>query len=139
MLHTNLTFIEQQTSDGKVKILQRFDCSGCGDVHTTAVTPQDGYITGLTGRKLLIPADWQNPTDKFRVGVKNAFDLYPQKVKERIKAYYKEKKWDEGHRKATAEATREMSLFQNKLTNGQLSYLSFGFRYIAFHYSAISK
>lgn len=43
------------TSDGKPKIIGRFDCSGAGDVDTSTVVQADeGYITGLTGRKLKV-------------------------------------------------------------------------------------
>ncbi|VEN47894.1 unnamed protein product, partial [Callosobruchus maculatus] len=42
----------QQTIDGKIKIIERFDCSGCGDVNTVSITPKEGYIETLTGKKL---------------------------------------------------------------------------------------
>lgn len=43
------------TSDGKPKIIERFDCSGAGDVDTSKVVQApDGYINGLTGRKLKV-------------------------------------------------------------------------------------
>lgn len=45
----------QVTSDGKPKIIERFDCSGAGDVDTSKVVQApDGYILGLTGRKLKV-------------------------------------------------------------------------------------
>lgn len=51
--NTNIFF--KTTSDGKVKVIHRFDCSGCGDVNTTTIVqPTDGYITGITGRKLKV-------------------------------------------------------------------------------------
>ena len=35
------------TSDGKVKLIERFDCSGAGDVNTsTIVEAKNGEITG---------------------------------------------------------------------------------------------
>lgn len=43
------------TSDGKTKIIERFDCSGSGDVDTSKVVQApDGYINGITGRKLKV-------------------------------------------------------------------------------------
>lgn len=45
----------QITSDGKVKVVERFDCSGCGDVSTNVIVqPEDGYITSLTKKKLKV-------------------------------------------------------------------------------------
>lgn len=37
-------------------MIERFDCSGCGDVDTSkkvTATP-DGFITGLSGRKIKV-------------------------------------------------------------------------------------
>lgn len=44
------------TSDGKTKIIARYDCSGAGDVDTSSVvkTDAEGFITGLSGRKLKV-------------------------------------------------------------------------------------
>lgn len=44
------------TSTGETKVIERFDCSGCGDVDTSTVITKvvDGTITGLTGRKLTV-------------------------------------------------------------------------------------
>ena len=45
----------QKTSDGKPKIIERYDCSGAGDVDTSKVVQApDGYITGISGRKLKV-------------------------------------------------------------------------------------
>ncbi len=38
-----------------MKIIEMMDASGAGDVDTsTVVTVEDGYIKGLTGRKLMV-------------------------------------------------------------------------------------
>jgi hypothetical protein len=43
------------TSEGKPKVIERFDCSGAGDVDTsTVVQVKDGEIQGLSGRKLKV-------------------------------------------------------------------------------------
>lgn len=108
----------QKTSTGKVKVIERFDCSGCGDVNTsTVVKPEDGYITGLTGRRMKIPNDWKNPNGTYRIGVKNAFDLYPDRLKDRIKAEYKKKQWDEGHRKTVSDLNRKLAKFESQQQN----------------------
>lgn len=48
-------FVLQETSEGKPKVIERFDCSGAGDVDTSAVVKaKDGEIQGLSGRKLKV-------------------------------------------------------------------------------------
>lgn len=45
----------QVTSEGKPKVIARYDCSGAGDVDTsTVVTPEDNSIKGLSGRTLKV-------------------------------------------------------------------------------------
>ncbi|XP_050313767.1 tripeptidyl-peptidase 2 isoform X2 [Anthonomus grandis grandis] len=106
----------QKTSDGKIKVIERFDCSGCGDVDTkTIVEPDDeGYITGLTGRKMRIPNNWNNPSGTFRIGVKNAFDLYPERLRDRVKGEYKKKNWKEGQRNVLSNLWRDLSQLEDK-------------------------
>ncbi|XP_065343517.1 tripeptidyl-peptidase 2 isoform X3 [Cloeon dipterum] len=105
----------QVTSDGKPKVIERIDCSGAGDVDTsTVVKANDGAILGLTGRKLRIPKDWKNPTGEYHIGVKNAFELYPSKLRERIEKERKERRWDPGHKSAQAEAARKLQEFEAK-------------------------
>lgn len=101
----------QVTSEGKTKIIERFDCTGNGDVDTsTVVKTVDGYLTGLTGRRLKIPASWSNPTGEYHLGVKNAYTLYPKKCKERIESLRKKRRWDDHHKTALTEATRELNV-----------------------------
>ncbi|XP_014208208.1 tripeptidyl-peptidase 2 isoform X2 [Copidosoma floridanum] len=105
----------QVTSDGKPKVIERFDCSGFGDVDTSKVVKSiDGYITGLTGRRLKIPGSWNNPSGEFRVGVKNAYQLYPAKLRERIEPSRKKKLWEEGYKNSLVEATRQLQEFESK-------------------------
>lgn len=43
------------TSEGKPKVIARYDCSGAGDVDTsTVVTPEGNEIKGLSGRTLIV-------------------------------------------------------------------------------------
>lgn len=134
------------TSDGKPKIIARFDCSGNGDVDTsTIVHSEEGYIFGLTGRKLKVticcasfgiltflasiclqvltllfdycvlqlPFNWKNPSGEYHIGVKEAYPLYPAKLREKIIAERKKKYWDDGHKAALAEATRKLQVLNN--------------------------
>jgi tripeptidyl-peptidase-2 len=102
----------QVTSDGKPKIIDRIDGSGAGDVDTSTVVETkmvDGVKTvqGLTGRTLKVPNDWKNPSGKWNVGVKNAFDLYPRGLKDDMIARRQEKYWDSGHKRSQAEALKK--------------------------------
>ncbi|KAJ8670647.1 hypothetical protein QAD02_001906 [Eretmocerus hayati] len=105
----------QVTSDGKPKIIERFDCSGLGDVDTSKVVKSiDGYLTGITGRRFKIPAKWNNPSGEFHLGVKSAYSLYPAKLRERIEQSRKKRLWDEGHKTALVDATRALQDFETK-------------------------
>ncbi|KAG0329317.1 tripeptidyl-peptidase II Tpp2 [Dissophora globulifera] len=81
----------QITSDGKPKVIEIVDCSGSGDIPTTTIVKptdnEDGdrVITGLTGRKLRLSKHWKNPTGEYRLGLKRAYDLFPEDLKGRIK------------------------------------------------------
>ncbi|XP_037509766.1 tripeptidyl-peptidase 2 [Rhipicephalus sanguineus] len=99
----------QVTSDGKPKIVDMMDASGAGDVDTSKVVEvQDGFITGLSGRKLKIPESWSNPSGKFHVGIKCAHELYPKCLKERVQKAYKEREWSPSHGPAQAKASRNL-------------------------------
>ncbi|CAH0592745.1 unnamed protein product [Chrysodeixis includens] len=107
------------TSTGETKVIERFDCSGCGDVDTSTVIRKvtDGCITGLTGRKLKIPELWKNPTGSWRVGVLHPFSLYPSKLKERIQEHRKEHAWDVGYKPAFAEANKQLQDFETDVVS----------------------
>jgi tripeptidyl-peptidase-2 len=63
-----------------------------------------------------IPDAWNNPTGNFHIGIKNAFELYPAIVRERIEKERKEKLWDPGHKHAIAEATRKLQVSPSCIT-----------------------
>jgi tripeptidyl-peptidase-2 len=78
------------------------------------VTPdEDGYITGISGRKLMIPSNWINPSGQYHVGVKPVYELYTKGVKERIEVKRKEDNWDKKHRLLMAEANRKLTKEQS--------------------------
>ena len=77
---------------------------------STVVTAQEGRVVGLTGRSLVIPESWTNPTGQFNIGVKNAFDLYPRgwgTSRAGIVQERQEKYWDKEHKDAQATALRK--------------------------------
>jgi tripeptidyl-peptidase II len=68
--------------NGERKVIERFDCSGCGDVSTTTiVTPSDDSIVGLSGRTLKISNFMKssNINNEYRLGLKSLSDLYPSR------------------------------------------------------------
>ncbi len=69
--------------DGSPKVIDIHDCTGAGDVDMrerrhAEVDMDTGkeYIVGLTGKKLLLSADWQNPSKEYRVGLKAVLRLF---------------------------------------------------------------
>ncbi|KAH9635138.1 hypothetical protein HF086_000859 [Spodoptera exigua] len=107
------------TSTGETKVIERYDCSGCGDVDTSTVIKKvtDGCITGLTGRKLKIPETWKNPSGSWRVGILHPFSIYPTKLKERVQEHRKEHSWDIGYKPAFAEANKNLQDFENDVVS----------------------
>ena len=76
----------QTTSNGKLKVIDLIDGTGSGDVDTSTVqSASSGKLTGLTGRTLTIPPNWKNPSGKFHLGWKRAFDLFPGELVGRLK------------------------------------------------------
>ncbi|XP_050475739.1 tripeptidyl-peptidase 2 isoform X1 [Bombus huntii] len=105
----------QETSDGKPKIIERYDCSGAGDVDTSKIVQApDGYIIGITGRKLKVPSNWKNPSGQYHIGVKNLYSLYPGKLRERVLLERKKRSWDTCQKSALAEASRQLQEFEAK-------------------------
>ncbi|KAG0233916.1 subtilase family-domain-containing protein [Mortierella sp. GBAus27b] len=104
------------TSDGKPKIIDIVDCSGSGDVPTTTIVKstecEDGHpvVTGLSGRKLRLNKDWKNPSGEYRLGIKRAFDLFPDELQERIKAERKAE-FEKEHFKLVALVQAEQETF----------------------------
>ena len=115
-----ILFRFQRTPDDEVKVIERYDCSGAGDVETSKVVKStDDTIVGLSGRTLKLTnfMKTQNITGDYRVGLKSLHDLYPTRVREKILADKKLKNWDEFNKKELANNAREMTEFESKNTS----------------------
>ncbi|KAG2389080.1 hypothetical protein C9374_014480 [Naegleria lovaniensis] len=81
--------LKGKTTDGSYKIVDAVDCTGSGDVSCKTIVKADenGMITGKSGRKLKIDETWKemNPSNQYRIGIKNVFDIYPQPLVDRVK------------------------------------------------------
>ena len=95
------------TTEGKPKILSAWDCSGSGDVDIsesrTAETAGEGedsasstFISALSGRRVNV--DSLSAKDgRFLVGVKRAYELFPEPLVARLKRQ-RRKGWDDRQR-----------------------------------------
>ncbi|KAK2143639.1 hypothetical protein LSH36_824g01029 [Paralvinella palmiformis] len=105
----------QETTEGLAKVIDLIDATGSGDVDiSTTRTLEDGIIMGLTGRKLTIPPDWINPTGVYHVGIKNAYDLFPKALRERMIKERKQKYWEARQRDHIAELVKKIDAFDAK-------------------------
>lgn len=115
----------QVTSDGKPKVIGRYDCSGAGDVDiSTVVQVADGCIKGLSGRNLKIPESWTNPSGKYHIGLKNGYELYPKSLKDKVEKERREKYWDPEHKSVSAETIRKQQHFLKGLEENKSQNLS---------------
>jgi tripeptidyl-peptidase-2 len=96
-------------------VIDLVDCTGSGDVDTsTVVEAKDGVLQGLTGRKLQISEAWKNPSGKYHLGLKFAFELYPgSRLSSRITAKRKEK-FVAVHNKLQHETAKKLANFNEK-------------------------
>ena len=78
-------------------------------------------VEGLSGRTLKIPQEWKNPSNKWHIGVKNAFDLYPRGIKDRVIQERAEKLWDPAHKQSQAEAVKKQINNKDDKENDNLS------------------
>ncbi|KAG5677346.1 hypothetical protein PVAND_007111 [Polypedilum vanderplanki] len=112
--------------NGERKVIERFDCSGCGDVQTTTViNSNEDTIVGLSGRTLKLSNYMKNnnASSEYRLGLKSLSDLYPSRIYDKIIADAKQKQWDEHHKKIVADVAREIA--ENDAKNSNSNNLSF--------------
>jgi tripeptidyl-peptidase-2 len=68
----------------------------------------------LSGRKLRLPKDLQNPNGKFRIGIKRAINLFPKSLQERITKEKIEKEWEPNHKLQVALVAKKLQEFEAK-------------------------
>lgn len=90
------------------------DATGSGDVDTSKIVEVDLNtltITGITGRVLKIPKEWQNPSGKYHIGSKNIYELFNKRLTDRVRADFKDKHWTPKYGKVLAEAIKKQEDF----------------------------
>jgi subtilisin family serine protease len=76
----------QTTPDGRPKVIDIVDATGSGDVDMSkVVTPENGKVTGLSGRVLKLDPKWKMSDSEVRVGMKAGYELYPHELVDRVK------------------------------------------------------
>ncbi|KAK9786061.1 hypothetical protein WJX73_002387 [Symbiochloris irregularis] len=104
----------QETPDGKPKVLDILDGTGSGDVDISKCVEASGdyEIEGVHGNKLKLNPGWVNPSGKWYVGAKNAFELFPGGLKKRM-TKERRKHWDREHQAAVARTTEAIAAAEN--------------------------
>ena len=78
----------QTTPDGRPKVIDIVDATGSGDVDMSkVVTPEDGQVTGLSGRVLTLDPKWKLSDSEVRIGMKAGYELYPHELVDRVKEH----------------------------------------------------
>lgn len=93
---------------------QRSVCFTFREAHTHLHSNQSLYRLCRHLFHFQIPDSWQNPSGKYHIGLKAAFDLYPKGLIDRMKKERREQMWDPPHRIALAEASRKLEEFEAK-------------------------
>ncbi|CRK95491.1 CLUMA_CG008960, isoform A [Clunio marinus] len=133
---SGLTFLP----NGTRKVIERFDCSGCGDVNmATVVQSTSETIVGLSGRSLKLSNFMlkNNPTGEYRLGLKDLMGLYPSRLRDKILADTKLKTFDEHNKKCLAEVARDITEFEKK--NPSLNNLCLKDKLVKENYDALTE
>ena len=78
----------QTTPDGRPKVIDIVDATGSGDVNmSNVVTPDDGKVTGLSGRVLKLDPRWKLSDSEIRIGMKAGFEIFPHELVDRVKKH----------------------------------------------------
>jgi tripeptidyl-peptidase II len=73
----------------------------------------DSTLSGLSGRKLKVPAEWHNPSGKWHLGIKSLYELCSLPLRDRMRAERKEKLWQPYNEAATASAQKKLNELNN--------------------------
>lgn len=107
----------QVTTEGKPKVIERFNCTGSGDVDmTTKVQPENLEIKGLTGRILKIPFNWKNPSGVYRIGMKMKYELLG-KIKIEALRKSSRKKYTMAQKAVLAKSNAKLQKFNEENAN----------------------
>ena len=76
----------QRTPSGARKIIDLFDATGSGDIRMSApVVAESDFLVGLSGRKLTISLQWDNPRREYRLGLLHAYERFPADLVARMR------------------------------------------------------
>ena len=91
-------------------MIEVVDATGSGDIDTSyEVEVANGVLLGLSGRTLHVGETWQNPSGKYRLGLKRGFDLFPKPLVQRLKDERK-KKWDSRQHQLVTKLRKDLVL-----------------------------
>ncbi len=108
------------TTTGDPKVIDIIDATGSGDVPMSDwVEAKDGTLTGGTGRTLKLDEHWKNPTGKYRLGLKPAYDIYPSELVTRLKKE-RSKEWKKQQRKREATLVSKIESGKSKIEKKEL-------------------
>ncbi len=101
-----------RTTDGKVKVVDIVDATGSGDVVMgDPVEVEDGRVKGLTGRALCFGKNWKIDDGRVRLGMKAAWELYPEALVARLREKRREG-WDAAQRTLERALRAEVDAFR---------------------------
>lgn len=82
-----------------------------GDAIPTDAVSGNVYLPGLCGRTLVASSKWTNPSSKWKVGYKPAFELFPDDLVARRRRERKDK-WDVDLGKLISKAKEDLNAFE---------------------------
>lgn len=104
----------QETSDGRPKVIDIVDATGSGDVDTSKVVkPENGMVTGLSGRRLKLNKKWKITDGEVRIGMKAGYELFPQELVGRVKAH-RRREFDEKQRAIENDLRQQIADYDKK-------------------------